>query len=56
MSELRDPYEPMATEANGLGPPDVFARARRGAGASARCFAAGGFHATAPSTTRTAGP
>ena len=28
MSELRDPYEPMATEANGLGPADVIARAR----------------------------
>ena len=28
MSELRDPYEPMATEANGLGPADMIARAR----------------------------
>ena len=28
MSELRDPYEPMASEANGLGPADVIARAR----------------------------
>jgi hypothetical protein len=28
MSELGDPYEPMATEANGLGPADVIARAR----------------------------
>ena len=28
MSELGDPYEPMVTEANGLGPADVIARAR----------------------------
>ena len=28
MSELRDPYEPMAPEANGRGPADVIARAR----------------------------
>ena len=28
MNELRDPYEPMAPEANGLGPADVIARAR----------------------------
>jgi hypothetical protein len=28
MSELGDPYEPMAPEANGLGPADVIARAR----------------------------
>jgi hypothetical protein len=28
MSELRDPYEPMATEANELGPAGVIARAR----------------------------
>src|SRR3954467_1613133 len=28
MSELRDPYEPIATEGNGLGPADVIARAR----------------------------
>ncbi len=28
MSGLGDPYEPMATEANGLGPADVIARAR----------------------------
>jgi hypothetical protein len=28
MSELRDPYEPLASAANGLGPSDVIARAR----------------------------
>ncbi len=28
MSELGDPYQPMATEANGRGPADVIARAR----------------------------
>ena len=45
MSELRDPYEPMATEANGLGPADVIARAREALAPMRDALERAGFYA-----------
>ena len=45
MSELRDPYEPMATGTNGLGPADVIARAREALAPVRDALARAGFYA-----------
>jgi hypothetical protein len=45
LSELRDPYEPIATEANGLGPADVIARAREALAPARDALERAGFYA-----------